>query len=1521
MEIVLKLYTYFDGVNDTPFPNAEEQAMFTFTYDANRMGGSPQISATVKHRLCLDDLWNDKVYATFRGEKYFIMNTPSSDKDNTDERYNHNIELLSEREVLNHVYFIDAVQGDSTVDVYKSNSTKVTFFGDVNEFVSRLNACLSYQNLDYTAVVDEGVISEDKQVSFEDKYILEALQEIFNVYEIPYYFVGKVIHVGFTENTITYPLKYGFDEALLSISKQNANYAIINKIKGQGSSDNIPYYYPNNSPKGDIGIKIVSGSMVASNFVIFDYVKFSSAMSLTDVCTVRREQSEDGILNYFIWSIDGKDVELSDLGIRLAGNVIPMAGSSFMQEKVSYITPMQNLMPSIYRESLGAQQFYEARNNTYEDGEGGYYEFENEYSDTNQRQGTTDFEDIKPTIEGMTNASGQRIDMFSAFAYDKNDNDETDEEGNYIHPYFFAKLRKFDGENGFNLFDHAIESQPMQISFTSGVCGACTFEIGVGEETQKNIVQVDDSGNLKRDENGNVLWENQKPQDRQNDTRNYEVWIALKKEDSTYGIVFPNASQNLKPSTSDTFVILGINLPTAYITAAENRLEQSLIKYMWMNNTEKFTFSIKFSRIFFTEHPEVLEQLNENSRVLIEYNGQQHTLYVDNFIYKTDDSSPLPEIEIDLVDTLSVGQNSLQTQLDSVKQDILSSIGGCDFLKQGLKYFIRKDVDDVAKGIITFINGGKFGSDEKGKPIFIINNEIKTSNFSEGDLGSGLVIKTLENGNSYIEVDELFVRKLAYFVELVIKRLTHVGGEIILSPASMTCSRVDEFEEFYRCYFNQDDGGRSIVQEFAVNDQARSQTFNIKEGTSYNVSNQYYWRLVVGIGENYIDLSKVDCDRGSTVPQAGDYIVQLGNRSDVSRQNAQILSSYGSDAPSYKQYKGIDSYSLEGKEMAKISPSGNRIVGDFILTTGQDVSTQFKVLENLIASEISSVRKEIAERDNILSNAAFSEDTLKWQTSQSYTPYTIDGKYLFFFGKPYVWKKEVAGIATVDGKNSLRIKNSSVLQLNEDFAYHPNFEEIKKLSTDEEGNPMFDEQGNPIYIIVKEARMFTIEFYYKCVESGTLSISFDGVDKTGFEDFNAVEENVVLPSNTTYENYAITGMWNGTGDLRISFTGDIYIQSILLTEDRFADIEYRYSTKFEQMDKLISMNASEIKKTNTSLEEKYAELKITADGISATVSSNYEDLSGNINELSSTVSMNHSTLILEIGRVERLVDERYDDARYWANYYLEITSNELRSEFTTGINDLETGYSALEQTVNGLSSTVASNKADADKSIEVMNAALSGVKSDITSVNGTLSTVQENLSSIGIRLGNVESNYVTTTVFNQTKDMVVAQANKWDNLGALVSQAGFILTSEAASLYVAQGNVISAINLEPGNIKIKSDKINLEGSTLFSTSTDRYSSVWIEGSQITLYSSSGTSRYVSLNASSSSPELLMYNGSDVSKLNPYQLYIVRGLYGTTFGAYSNGKIDLRADSWPTASSQVSVNGVYVEGNTLKVRTS
>lgn len=805
METTLRLYIENDGQTlllaesgtPLPFPDEEDQIIISaFDYSADRMGAAPFITATVKCRKCLDDLWKDKkVYAEFRGEKYYIMNTPSSSKDNTDERYSHNLELLSERELLNHVYFIDAVQGDSSVDVYKSNSTNVHFFGDIKEFVSRLNSCFSYFGLDYTAVVDEGVNTEDKDVSFEDKYILEALQEIYNVYEIPYYFVGKTIHVGYTENAIPYTFKYGFDEALLSISKENANYAVINKIKGQGSADNIPLYYPNES--GDRAAIEASGK--------------------------------------------------------------------------KWITPMTNLMPSVYRESEGAQQFYEARNNTYPDGEDGYYEFENEFSESNQRQGTTNFEDIKPTIVGITNAAGQRIDMFTEFAYDNDDNDEKDDDGNYIHPYFFAKLRKFDGENGFNLFEQAIESQTMQFSFTSGVCGACPFELGVGEETSKNIVQVDDSGNLKRDEKGNVLWENQSPQGRQNDTKNYEVWIALKKDDSTYGQIMPNKTQSLRPSTDDTFVILGISLPLAYITAAEKKLEQSLIKAMWESNKEKFTFSIKFSRIFFAEHPEVLEQLNENSRVVIEYNGQQHTLYVDNFSYKVEENDALPDIEISLVDTLSVGQNSLQTQLDAVKQDILSAFGGGDFLKQGLKYFLRKDVRDYAQKLITFYGGANFGQFIKSLTA-----------------GKGAGIDS--SGNA--EFESIRVRSYMEIMELIVNRQSALEGDQILTESDTIESVEDLGDNTYRLNLRRKWDGYFTAQ--AENNVLRGIINTLNAG-----SGDYYtsWMRVnsVNTASNSIEVTLYP---DSETPAQKNFppcemmkIARWGNQTDTKRQSCLYLSS------------------------------------------------------------------------------------------------------------------------------------------------------------------------------------------------------------------------------------------------------------------------------------------------------------------------------------------------------------------------------------------------------------------------------------------------------------------------------------------------------------------------------------------------------------------------------------------------------------------------------------------------------
>lgn len=1091
MEKILKLYTYIDGINDSEFPNSENQIeIYDFTYDVKRMGGAPTISATVMYQTCLDDVWVDQVYAEFNGEKYFLKQTPTSSFSNKDARYKHEVELVSERIILDNVYFYDVVSDD--VDDYKpvTNSSKVQFFGNVVEFASRLNYSLEKSGLDYSVVVDNGVESEDKLISFENQFFSNVLQEVYNTYELPYYFVGKIIHIGYTDNTLTEVFEYGIDNSLLSITKTNKNNKIVNRITGTGSSDNIPYYYPNETEKGGISAIVINGGGLQQNDVVVQnqelyakgvdmtvdkseilesskvsyfigdgnfnsfsvsldgknwnnigtsagdfeftwfminyhpidvFLKYSiyvtsngilrlkPFLSYNDVVKennqevigyystsddmensvaifalddefafpVKANKSYYVVFQYTIyysgtqtykflvngsdrsfvggWFCNGKQVSLSDIGIAISDNASLKNGDAFYQLRTSeYIAKQTSLMPSIYRETFGNERFYNALNDTYKDKNGNYYVFGNPYVDGKPKEHIETFDEIKPTIK-ETMVGSYRIDMFSEFAYDANDNDETEEDENgnlvYKHPYFFGKLRKLD----FNLFDCAIESGEMTISMTSGHCGACKFVIGVDSENQKNKVQVDENGNLLRDTFGDVRCERKGKQgeiaqDIQNDTINNEVWIALKKDIDTFGTIMPNNVSKPKAddddkNDGDTFVILNILLPKSYIINAEKRLDEALIEYMSLNNDELFDFSIDFSRIYLAENERVLNSLNENARLTIRYNGRDKQLYVSSYSYKMSAKDALPEIKVELTEELSVAQNAIQSAISGLKTEILSSIGSVDWLKIGLSYFVRKDIDDYVNGVLRYSKG------------------LEVGKYLSGALGTGGSFKVDDKGNTHIEADYLSIRKKATFTEITIQELNHIGGQLILSPAAMRCTSVEKKDGDYYCYFkNTDENGTEILNEFIVGDLARSQSFNIVDG------NRYYWRLVTEVGLNYIVLSGTKCDEGSVEPKAGDVIVQLGNESEVARQNAQILSSYGEGSPYFTQYVGINDFSLDGKEQTRISPNNNLFTGRVNI---QPNSTGLGNFEDLPEEIHKAVQ---IGGDNILRNSSFTGD-------------------------------------------------------------------------------------------------------------------------------------------------------------------------------------------------------------------------------------------------------------------------------------------------------------------------------------------------------------------------------------------------------------------------------------------------------------------------------------------------------------------------------------------------------------------
>lgn len=232
--------------------------------------------------------------------------------------------------------------------------------------------------------------------------------------------------------------------------------------------------------------------------------------------------------------------------------------------------------------------------------------------------------------------------------------------------------------------------------------------------------------------------------------------------------------------------------------------------------------------------------------------------------------------------------------------------------------FVSRLLDNTAKGTITWEKVQKFFS---GLFVGNLNNE------------NGGSWTTDAEGRSHLNTDYLEVRMKAIFEELVINKTSTIGGKEIISPAGgVVAHKVEEVtvtynnvsQKAYRCYFLAEQDGDEVDNDFAVNDQVRSESFNVRKGTYHKAGNHFYWRLVIGRDEapvelegkkyHYIDLSDTDCATASDVPAKGDVLNQCGNRTDVERQNCLIFSAVDTYSPSISLYHGINSYSFANRE-------------------------------------------------------------------------------------------------------------------------------------------------------------------------------------------------------------------------------------------------------------------------------------------------------------------------------------------------------------------------------------------------------------------------------------------------------------------------------------------------------------------------------------------------------------------------------------------------------------------------------
>lgn len=232
--------------------------------------------------------------------------------------------------------------------------------------------------------------------------------------------------------------------------------------------------------------------------------------------------------------------------------------------------------------------------------------------------------------------------------------------------------------------------------------------------------------------------------------------------------------------------------------------------------------------------------------------------------------------------------------------------------------FVSRLQDNTAKSTITWEKVQKFLG---GLLVGNSNNENGGSWTPDAE------------GRSHLITDYLEVRMKAIFEELVINKTSTIGGKEIISPTGgVVAHKVEEVtvtynnvsQKAYRCYFLAEQDGDEVDNDFAVNDQVRSESFNVRKGTYHKAGNHFYWRLVIGRDEDpvelegkkyhYIDLSDTDCATASDVPAKGDVLNQCGNRTDVERQNCLIFSAVDTYSPSISLYHGIKSYSFANRE-------------------------------------------------------------------------------------------------------------------------------------------------------------------------------------------------------------------------------------------------------------------------------------------------------------------------------------------------------------------------------------------------------------------------------------------------------------------------------------------------------------------------------------------------------------------------------------------------------------------------------
>lgn len=677
------------------------------------------------------------------------------------------------------------------------------------------------------------------------------------------------------------------------------------------------------------------------------------------------------------------------------------------------------------------------------------------------------------------------------------------------------------------------------------------------------------------------------------DTREFEIITIWPYSDDTQ---LPGGS--LVPKAGDCYILWNIRMPDEYYGLAEEEYLTAVNRYNAENAVDVSVYKGSTDHVWVEKNS---ADLYVGRRVRLESEEYfPETGFRSSRVTKITRKVTLPsQMDLEISDALSTGvMESLTNRIDEVRNYTKTAVSGANLpdiirswdntlptdnnlfsARRSQNEFISKKKADRAKKRITFEEGIGIGLEEnagidgKGNAellTLVVRELLRSPKFVDGLFGEGWRL-WMENALSHLTIDKLTVRQVMVVLEMLIEKVRSVGGQLCVSAANGKIKAVEEQDGLYKITFEQDN-------TFVAHDLMRCATFT-------GGSLKSYWVEVAGVEGDSI-LVAAD-EFGASLPVPGDECVLMGNTENPLRQNLILISATEDGQPRMDVMDGVKAKNFTGCLRARLGnldgisddwfpadnqPHGNGLYSDnaylrgtFLLVTGEDIKTKFEIVEGKIVSSVTALRNDFATERGYLNNPAFDDGLMKWSTENETVFFLVGNRWIWANGNVLTKKGDSASVTEDDGRTVVRIRNKYILQKRE------NLKSIPSMPENDNGE--------------KEAVPVFLTFFYRCATAGTLRVEFVGVDKTGFANFNSMEVEEELSATDGYVQYTCSGLWNGTGDFKLSFTGDIYLYMLILSTDRVESLTHRYKTLFEQSERLVKISAAVFDKDENLLEE------------------------------------------------------------------------------------------------------------------------------------------------------------------------------------------------------------------------------------------------------------------------------------------------------------------------------------------------